>query len=647
MLIFDQLRKNDPQLRTITWSILIGLAILLIGLWYVQVISYKKFSENQRAQSFRTVRIPAIRGKILDRNGQPIVENQPSYNVCLYLDELREQFKEEWRRSRPPAKMKRSERLALEAQSRYRVVSNIVQSLSAALQRPLPLPFEDFMRHYTNQLALPLTIAANLDPVQVARFEELSNNPPGVDLEIQPSRVYPYTSAAAHLIGFLTKDNSSAEGEEAFFNFRLPDYRGRVGIEGAFDPELRGKAGMKSVLVNSLGYRQSENVWNSAEPGKNIVLTIDLAIQQAAEKALQSAGPNTRGAAVVLDPNTGDVLALASCPSFDPNSFVPKISHEDYARLTDPKLRPQINRAIQENYAPGSIFKILIGLACLEAGLNPNEVYTVQPDPSRPGRGCIFVGRRKVEDQAPPGEYDFRRALLRSSNAYFITNGLKAGTDNILRLGGRLHLGERTGLPTGQEVSGFLPKPKNGRGAWFEGETANFCIGQGSIDVTPMQMAIMTAAIANGGKVLWPRLVDRIEPQDWSTGEVAVTNAHTRIRDELGVSPRNLEIIRAAMLADVEDREGTGRAAALPGLRICGKTGTAQVMNSRNQVVDHITWFVSFAPYENPSYVVVAMVESGGSGGGTCAPVAQKIYQAIQIRETRTKLKAAALARSE
>lgn len=638
MLIFDQLKKNDPQLRTMTWSVLVGMAILLAGLWYVQVISCRRYSENQKAQSFRTVRIPAIRGKILDRNKTPLAENQASYNVSLYLEELRQQFKEEWRRARPAARLKRSERLVLEAHSRYRVVSNIIERLSASLQLPLDLPFSAFMRHYTNQLALPLSVMVDLNPVQVARFEEVSNNPPGLDLEIQPYRVYPHHSTAAHLVGFLTKDNSSAEGEEAFFNFRLPDYRGRVGIEGAYDQELRGKAGMKSVLVNSLGYRQSENIWTPAEPGKNVILTIDLAIQQAAEAALQAAGSGVRGAAVVLDPRNGDLLALASAPSFDPNSFIPGIGREEYEKLTDPKLRPQINRAIQENYAPGSIFKIVVGLACLEAGLNTNEVI------SNPG--YIYVGRRSINDLAKPGEYNFRRAFLKSSNTYFITNGLKAGADNILRLGERLHLGELTGLPTGQEVTGFLPKPKNGRGAWFDGETANFCIGQGSIDVTPLQMAVMTAAIANGGRVLWPRLVDRIEPQDSNTGEGVVTNAHTRIRDDLGVNPRNLEIIREAMLADVEDREGTGRAAAVPGMRICGKTGTAQVTNSRNQVVDHITWFVSFAPYENPRYVVVAMVESGLSGGGTCGPIAQKIYRALQIEEGRSRLKQPIMAKS-
>jgi penicillin-binding protein 2 len=622
MLIFDQLKKNDPQLRTITWCVLAGMGLLLAGLWYVQVISHRDYAENQKAQSFRTVRIPAIRGRILDRHERALAENQPSYNVCLYLDELRKQFKEEWARSRPKNKLTRARRAALEAQTRYRVVSNATQKVAATLQQPVTLERDKFLKHYTNQLALPLPLLIGLNPAQVARFQEQPANVPGVDLEIQPVRLYPQGTTAAHVLGYLIRDDSSAQDEDAFFNFRLPDYRGKIGIEGAFDQELRGKAGVKSVLVNSLGYRQVENIWTPAEPGRNIVLTLDLHIQQAAERALQSPSAETRGAVVVLDPRSGDILALASSPAFDPNQFVPQITEQDYARLNDLHLRPQINRAAQENYQPGSIFKIVTAMACLEAGLDPNEtIYNP---------GYIYVGRRPINDLAAPGEYNFRRAFVKSSNTFFITNGLKAGVEKIVEIGNRLHLGERMGLPTGQEVSGYFPKLKNVRIGWVPGDTANLCIGQGRIDVTPLQMAVMTAAIANGGQVLWPRLVDRIEPADPHSGEPVVAYPAGRVRDELGVRPRTLELIREAMLADVEDAEGTGKGAAVPGLRIGGKTGTAQVTDFRNRLVDHITWFVSFAPFEAPRYVVVVMVESGASGGGTCAPIAQKVYRALQ-----------------
>ena len=256
MIVFDQLKKNDPHLRLITWGVLLGMGVLFAGLWWVQIISYRHFAENQKAQSFRTVRIPAIRGKILDRHGTALAENQPSYNVILYLDDLREEFKKEWSRTRPQqrgARLALPQRRAMESQARYRVASNIVQHIATILQQPVPFSYGDFMKHYTNQLALPLPVLVNLNQQQVARLLESSVNPPGVDLEIQPTRHYPGGSLAAHVLGYLVRDNRSMEGEVADFNFRLPDYRGHVGIEGEFDGALRGKAGVKSVLVNSLG----------------------------------------------------------------------------------------------------------------------------------------------------------------------------------------------------------------------------------------------------------------------------------------------------------------------------------------------------------------------------------------------------------
>jgi penicillin-binding protein 2 len=401
---------------------------------------------------------------------------------------------------------------------------------------------------------------------------------------------------------------------------------------------LRGRAGVKSVLVNNLGYRQSETIWAPADPGKNVVLTLDLNLQHAAEKALASAQPDARGAIVIMDPNNGDILALASLPSYDPNLFLPRINRAHWESLMDEDLKPTRSRATQENYQPGSIFKIVTALACLEAGLDPNARIYNPPGPS--GRGRIFVGRRPIDDTAPSGEYDFRRAFILSSNTYFITNGLRAGIERIVGIGQRLHLGERSGIPTWQDNGGIFPTLARVRTGWVEGETANLCIGQGALAVTPLQMAVMISAIANGGKVFWPRLVARIDPQDLLSGEKSLAYQQGRLRDNLGVSARTLRIVREAMLADVEDpKEGGGRLAAVPGFRVCGKTGTAQVMDTHNRVIDHTTWFASYAPYENPRYAVIVTVESGKSGGLTCAPVAQKIFQAIQQYENQSNLR--------
>jgi penicillin-binding protein 2 len=313
------------------------------------------------------------------------------------------------------------------------------------------------------------------------------------------------------------------------------------------------------------------------------------------------------------------------------------LSVADSQRITEQEAEK--NRATQENYAAGSIFKPIVGLACLEAGLNPNAtIYNP---------GYIFVGKKRFADLAPPGIYDFRRALKASCNTYFITNGLHvAGISNIVRLAQQFRLGERTGLPTRQEVAGNFPSLKRISSGWYPADTGNLCIGQGPMDVTPIQMAVVTAAIANGGKVLRPRLVDRIEPQDPTLGGQTNHLPAVQVRDELNVNPRNLEILREAMLADVEDPDGTGVKAAVPGLRISGKTGTAQVKNAQGATVTDITWFISFAPYENPHYAVVAMVEGGSSGASTCAPIVKHIYTAILERDRNGRGKAQTLAKA-
>ena len=662
MLIFDQLRKNDAPLRNLALAVTAGLLLLFIGLWYVQVIRSKRYVETEKDQSYRTVRIPAVRGKILDRNGLPLAENRASYNISLYLDELRKQFQQEYKLeisrlqgdSKVPLRLTKKQRESFELHSRFQVASRAVQPLNSVLNEPIAIDERQFHRHYEIQRVLPFPVVQNLNPMQIAKFEEQPFNASGVDLEMQPTRLYPSGPIAAHLLGQLTRDNSSMTNEDAFFNFRLQDFRGVLGLEAAFDQELRGRAGVKSVKVNRLGYRQAENIWTPSEPGKNLVLTLDLPLQLAAENALRNspAGTNTRGAVVVLDARNGDVLVMASGPGYDPNQFVRGVTREEMQRLNEPKLTPQINRATQGFYQPGSIFKIVTAMAALEAGvLNPSEIFSNLEDPQRPGYGHYMLGRRKIKDTAPPGEYDFKRAFVKSSNSYFVEYGRRAGLEKILDMGNRLFLGERCDLPLpGQDGRGRFPTLEEIREArkrgeiWTEGDTANLCFGQGPVSVTPMQMAIMTAAVANGGKVFWPRLVQRIEPQEKLFNDEEIVTFPSRIRGQLGVSQKTLEIVRDAMISDVEmgpPERGTAfdafhendhRTPLLQNLRVGGKTGTAQVEQG-GRVVDHITWFVSYTSPENPRDVVVVMVESGGSGGGTCAPIAVKVYREIYKRE--------------
>jgi len=653
MLIFDQLQKNDPQLRFLAQIVFVGVAILLAGLWWVQVVSYKDYQAHLETQSFRTVRIPAIRGKILDRNGIALADSQPNYSVSLYLEDLRKQFEkvytndagivrsdlaariasEEKRLGRKLTPAERSGfsfttiiKSNLTANAHLQVVNSIVSRISAVLGEQLPFDADDFIKAYKTRLALPYPLVPSLNPGELARFEE-SDKPAGVDLEMQARRYYPFKTLAASLLGHLQSDDASREGEDSDFDYRLPDFRGIVGIEYGLDGSLRGRAGGKSVLVNNVGFRQTENIWSPVEPGSNVVLTIDVRIQKVAEDALHRGpfGPETHGAVVVMDVHTGDILALASSPTFDPNMYLGRISQEDFEKMQ--ASGAEHNRATGENYAPGSIFKPIVGLAALEAGLDPQALVD--------NPGYIYVGKRHITDLAAPGKYDFRKAIMESCNTYFISVGMNAGIDGIISLSEKFHFGESVGLPTRQDASGDLPTLQRIHSGWRDGDTANICIGQGEVAITPLQIAVAYSAIANGGKILWPRLVDRIEPQDPLTG-TSIIFEKSRVRNDIGVHARNLKILQDAMLAETEDPEGTGKPARVPGLHICGKTGTAEIMDTHNRKIGRTTWFASFAPYENPRYAVVVMVENGTFGGPTCGPMAHDIYEALQKYDLQT-----------
>lgn len=659
MLIFDQLRKGDSQLRTLAVVLLASLGILFLRLWQVQVFNRKTYQQSVETQSFRTVRVPALRGRIYDRNGTVLAENQPRYRFDLYLDDLRSDFADEFRRrknaltaerlqNRPqPTLWQRFTRFfhrrkvtplitteeigQIERQARYAVASNVVTDIGRQINQPLVIDEQRFFLHHRDKRALPLPVVHSATPLQVARFIERGDSLPGVSLEAHAIRSYPYTTTAAHLIGHLNRADEFEDLDGLSYDYRLPDYAGKYGLEATFDPELRGQAGMRSLLINSAGYRIRTLEEDSlpSKPGTNLVLTLDLGIQQTAEKSLAQVGAGVRGAVVVMDPRNGDLLALVSSPSFDPNWFVGTRDTNTWARYNDPHFRPMVNRATMGQYSPGSTFKIITSLALLENGLDPEEPFTVRADPSRPGRGCTYIGRRKIEDTASPGVYDFRRAFIKSSNSYFIEHGQIVRFPKVIGMAKQFHLGERTGIRVTQEETGDFPDLADERG-WNPGQFADLCIGQ-QITVTPLQMAVMVSAVANGGKVFEPRVIDRLEPHEFQPSQ-STTVRPGLLRNELNVKPANLERVRAAMLADVEDNAGTGVESRVKDFPVSGKTGTAEVKRG-NTLIDKIVWFVSFAPFDNPRYVVIVMVESGGSGGRTAAPVAGRIYKYVHERE--------------
>ena len=674
MFVFDQLRSKDIPIRVMTAFILCCMLLLTVNLWRLQVASGEDYRVRQENQSVRAVRLPATRGRILDSNQQPLAVNRLRFDVHMYIDELRPLFYTHYMRLKDGRKLRRAEQDELGRTARYQVVSNLAMQVSLRLGEPLVLDEEKFHTHYYKRRYTPMAVMQDLSPGQVARFVEQIHAVPGVDLSVNPVRTYPNGDMAFHTLGYLRLDDDLDTGDDIPFRFRyrLPDYVGVDGLEGVYDELLRGEAGAKTIRVNNISYRTSEEVWEWPESGYNIVLSLDRDIQLAAEAALQANGPETRGAVVVMDPRTGDLLSLVSLPGFDSNKFISGFSREEITRLNDSRLNRWLNRATGSggvSYPPGSIFKLISAVAYLEEGLiDPAEkVYN-------PGyfRDSKLYPNYQLDDTAPPGDYDFIRAFKRSSNTYFIHHALKPdgqtdqwrqGKRILLDWGNRFRLGQKTlaslpgDLPSPiRESGGYFPargnklKKMNQFGekvGWAAGDVGNLCIGQGEITVTPLQMAVMTSAVANGGKVLQPRLVKRIDSQR-AFGQAQNRVIPVEVLDDLHLKPETVALMHKAMLADVADRDGSGRAARVPGMAIGGKTGTAQKKvptgkyDPRSGVrlfrTDHVTWFVSFAPVESPRYAVVVMVESGESGGTTCAPIAGRIYRAIRdLKREREK----------
>ena len=673
MFVFDQLRSKDIPIRVMTAFILCCMLLLTVNLWRLQVASGEDYRVRQENQSVRAVRLPATRGRILDSNQQPLAVNRLRFDVHMYIDELRPLFYTHYMRLKDGRKLRRAEQDELGRTARYQVVSNLTMQVSLRLGQPLVLDEEKFHTHYYKRRYTPMAVMQDLSPGQVARFVEQIHAVPGVDLSVNPVRTYPNGDMAFHTLGYLRLDDDPDTGDDIPFRFRyrLPDYVGVDGLEGVYDELLRGEAGAKTIRVNNISYRTSEEVWEWPESGYNMVLSLDRDIQLAAEAALQANGPETRGAVVVMDPRTGDLLSLVSLPGFDSNKFISGFSREEITRLNDSRLNPWLNRATGSggvSYPPGSIFKLISAVAYLQEGLiDPAEkVYN-------PGyfRDSKLYPNYQLDDTAPPGDYDFIRAFKRSSNTYFIHHALKPNgqTDQwrqgkriLLKWGNRFRLGQKTlaslpgDLPSPiRESGGYFPardnklKKMNQFGekvGWAAGDVGNLCIGQGEITVTPLQMAVMTSAVANGGKVLQPRLVKRIDSQR-AFGQAQNRVIPVEVLDDLHLKPETVALMHKAMLADVADRDGSGRAARVPGMAIGGKTGTAQKKVPTGKYArsgmrlfrtDHVTWFVSFAPVESPRYAVVVMVESGESGGTTCAPIAGRIYRAIRdLKREREK----------
>jgi penicillin-binding protein 2 len=450
--------------------------------------------------------------------------------------------------------------------------------------------------------------------------------------EVRPHRTYPHGPAAAHLLGSLGEVRQQQLESERYAGYRAGDVIGQSGVEASLESHLRGRAGGRNVVVDVAG--RVMEVLDRVEPhaGGRVVLALDLDLQQAAEEALLASAPPgepVSGAVVALDPRGGDVLALASAPAYDPNDFSAGIAPAVWRRLTEDPLRPLQNRAIAGQYPPGSTYKAFVAAAALQEGLRTPRSAVFCP-------GSFAFGNRSYRCWKEGGHrsVSLLRSLMQSCDVYYYRAGLDLGIDRLGRYARSFGLGAPTGIALEGEKGGLVPtsewKQRRFGEPWMAGETVSASIGQGYNLTTPLQLAVAYAAVANGGRVLRPRLVLELEEADGSVHAEPVD-----VRGEVPVAPEHLALVREGLHAVVDAPGGTGRRAQVPGLAVAGKTGTAQVVRLERTAGkkglaiprpyrDH-AWFASYAPADAPEIVVAVLIEHGGGGGANAAPVAQRV----------------------
>ena len=639
--------KLDDTLRKIAViaGVIAAAMLLLIGrMWYVQIIKGPAYKARIKGHSQLTVRLPAVRGEICDRNGVPLVENRASMEVEFYLPDIVRAWKEE-HGSVPKRRYWGLDHGMRALKEEADIVKIVNESIVPRLEK-LGLAGDYNTRklqvHYRDNAEVPFVYRQDLDFETMARFSENNLDLPGVTVTLKPVRHYVYGALAPHLFGYVGVPKEINKEEASQFNFYQPDIEGKAQIEEAYDDVLRGTPGTRFLQRNAHGVIDGETSRIEPKQGAKVCLTIDARIQQIVEKALRVVG---RGAAVVLDPNSGEILAMASVPSFDPNQFVPSISKADWEKLAKDQTDPLMNRAINA-YAPGSTFKLCTALAGLRAGVGGKEFDC---------SGGVQYGDKfmkcwvlTAKPQKPPhGHQDLSEAIKNSCNAYFFQYGNAAGIDQIDAVGGMLGLGKKTDLPLNNVASGILPGPSwlaqnYPREHWSPGHTANVSIGQGYVLATPLQMAMVAMAVANSGTVYQPRLIDKVVAQDGTILKQDPVKVQADITKEGGFTAEQIEKVRKGMWKVVNADGGTASKARLKNYVVAGKTGTAQFWRGREK--DNHTWFLCFAPYDNPRYVVCVFVQGAKSGGSVSAPIAAKILEQIFAMEGGQEVKLEALA---
>lgn len=583
----SELRRRAGLAALVVVVLFSGIAARLFSLQVGDSQSWQSRSERNR---IRLERLPATRGRILDVQGRPLADNRPSFDIVLVpedVGDLRETL------------------ASLGKLTRYEL-PNSEDIQRAAKRRP---PFEG------------IAIRRDVSWDAVVALETHQHELPGVRLDVGPMRTYPEGRLASHLLGYVGEVAEEDLRDDT--PYRPGDLIGKTGAEKVWERRLRGATGAQQIEVDARG--QHLRVLSEARGirGDSLYLTIDRRLQAFAEQLLDG----KEGALIALRPKTGEVLALASAPTFDPNQFAGGIGAEEWRDLLANDLRPLNNRALQGQYPPGSTFKIITAAAALE-----EEIVT--PETKIFCGGSLQFGNRSYRCWKPHGHgaLNLHEALVESCDVYFYQVGQKLGVDRIAEFARRFGLGADTGIDLGHEKSGLVPtkdwKKRRFGEAWYSGETLSVAIGQGFLLTTPLQVANIAAGIANNGIVMRPQLVQQIES---GAGE-QIYNLSPQVQGRLGLRPRTLQQLRNALHGVVHADKGTGTSARLATIDIAGKTGTAQVFKMGKQQIrtdelarhlrDH-AWFIAFAPVENPEVAIAVLVEhAGGGGGARAAPLA-------------------------
>ncbi|MBI4277629.1 MAG: penicillin-binding protein 2 [Armatimonadetes bacterium] len=565
-------------LRVLGLIILLLVLILAGRLWQVQVVHgdhYLRLSEQNRIRVYPTT---APRGTIVDRRGRALVSNRPSFTVSILPMEVRD------------------------ARQVYQTLAGLVglssEEIAAKVAEGQARPFE------------PVRIRRDVPLEVVTAIEERRVDLPGVLIYAEPVRLYPEGRLAAHAIGYLGEISEEELRDLRARGYRVGDLIGKAGVERVYDQALRGEDGRLRVEVDAAG--RPVQMLGAIPPrqGNSLALSLDLGLQQAAEAALGT----QVGAVVAMDPWTGEILAMASWPPYDPNAFAVGISSRTWGRISGDPGRPLVNRAVDAAYEPGSAFKIVTALAALEEGIASRRTSVFCS-------GTYQLGNWVFKDWKAHGRVNFIEGIAQSCNVMFWTLGRAVGPERLHRYATMLGLGSLTGIDLPVETAGLIPSPqwkqRVRKEVWFPGETLNTAIGQGYVQVTPLQMARALSALVNGGRLLRPRMVRAILTPEGKAVETFRPEATGR----LDFSAESLATLREGLVAVVS--RGTGNAASVAGLAIGGKTGSAE--NPRGE--PH-AWFVGYAPADHPRVVLAVMVEHGRRGGVTAAPIAKRMFEA-------------------